>query len=245
MLERVEALDNEDLLFLAKVSEQAERYDDCVAYMEILARREKAELSCDERSLLAAAFKNLISNKRAAWRALSSLREKYRHEHERERSSLTRQCREVVEQEISVLASKVLDLIQTILIPKASSSEAKVFFFKLVGDYLRYTAEFDRSAERQKTVDSASAAYQKAFELAQSELQPTHPIRLGLALNYSVFLFDVLDECSRATVIARAAFDEAVSGLDNVSEEGYKDSTLVISLLRDNLVMWASYMRQD
>jgi hypothetical protein len=141
---------------------------------------------------------------------------------------LTKHCREVVGQEITAIANKVLDLIHTILIPKASSSEAQVFYFKLVGDYLRYTAEFDRTAERQQTIDNASAAYQKAFDLAQSELQPTHPLRLGLALNYSVFLFDVLDERSRATGIARAALDEAVSGLDNVSEESYKDSTLVI-----------------
>ena len=73
-----------------------------------------------------------------------------------------------------------------------------------------------------------------------TSLAPTHPIRLGLALNYSVFLYEVQAESSKACDLAKQAFDEAIAELDTLDEESYKDSTLIMQLLRDNLTLWTS-----
>jgi 14-3-3 protein epsilon len=81
---------------------------------------------------------------------------------------------------------------------------------------------------------------QSATDVAQTELTPTHPIRLGLALNFSVFYYEILNSPERACHLAKTAFDDAIAELDSLSEESYRDSTLIMQLLRDNLTLWTS-----
>ena len=85
-----------------------------------------------------------------------------------------------------------------------------------------------------------SDASQNATDVAQTELTPTHPIRLGLALNFSVFYYEILNSPDRACHLAKQSFDDAIAELDSLSEESYRDSTLIMQLLRDNLTLWTS-----
>lgn len=63
-------------------------------------------------------------------------------------------------------------------------------------------------------VDQSQQAYQEAFEISKKEMQPTHPIRLGLALNFSVFYDEILNSPEKVCSLARTAFEEAVAELD-------------------------------
>jgi len=115
--------------------------------------------------------------------------------------------------------------------------ESRVFYLKMTGDYYRYLAEFVAG----KSYDQQAATfYKQALEIAESELTPTHPIRLGLALNYSVCYYEILKDKKKACELARDAFDKAISKLDQLDEASYKDSTLIMQLLRDNLTLWTS-----
>lgn len=71
------------------------------------------------------------------------------------------------------------------LIPAAEAGESKVFYYKMKGDYHRYLAEFAMGDKRKEAAGLAHDAYKAATDIAQTELAPTHPIRLGLALNFS------------------------------------------------------------
>merc|ERR1712014_488487 len=93
---------------------------------------------------------------------------------------------------------------------------------------------------KKKAAENARAAYEEASKVAQKDLVVTHPIRLGLALNYSVFQYEVLSNPDQACKMAREAFENAIAELDNVAEDSYKDSTLIMQLLRDNLTLWTS-----
>lgn len=106
-------------------------------------------------------------------------------------------------------------------------------------DYFRYKAEFAEGDHKEKAKTGATDAYDQATQKA-TKLQPTHPIRLGLALNFSVFHYEINGQSEQACQLAKAAFDDAIAELDTLSEESYKDATLIMQLLRDNLTLWTS-----
>jgi 14-3-3 protein epsilon len=148
--------------------------------------------------------------------------------------------RQVVEKELDDICDKILDLLSTHLIKNSTSGESKVFYYKMMGDYYRYIAEYKVDADKSTASEKAHDAYKQAMDIAKSELLVTHPIRLGLALNFSVFYYEVLNNPDEACKMARQAFEDAIAELDNVSEDSYKDSTLIMQLLRDNLTLWTS-----
>ena len=80
--------------------------------------------------------------------------------------------------------------------------------------------------------------YQSAWNIAEKEMAPTNPTKLGLALNFSVFYFEVANKHKEACDLAKRSFDDAISEIDSLSEENYKDSTLIMQLIRDNLTLW-------
>lgn len=108
------------------------------------------------------------------------------------------------------------------------------------GDYYRYLAEVAAGDDKKGIVDQSQQAYQEAFEISKKEMQPTHPIRLGLAFNFSVFYYEILNSPEKACSLAKTAFDQAIAQLDTLSEKSYKDSTLIMQLLKENLTLWTS-----
>jgi len=131
-----------------------------------------------------------------------------------------------------------LDLLNNILTKNVTEeSESRVFYLKMTGDYFRYLAEF--ATDQPYGVDAAKK-YEQAMNIAKKILQPTHPIRLGLALNYSVCHFEILKDKAQAIELAKSAFDSAISKLDKINETEYKDCTLIMQLIRDNLTLWTS-----
>ena len=113
------------------------------------------------------------------------------------------------------------------------------------GDYLRYEAEFSTENERKKAAEESLQAYKEASDVAKEELASTNAIRLGLALNFSVFYYEILNAPERACRLAKSAFDDAIKEIGNIEEGQYKDSTLIMQLLRDNLTLWTSDIQGD
>ncbi|KAJ6781905.1 hypothetical protein PWT90_11029 [Aphanocladium album] len=198
------------------------------------------ELTVDERNLLSVAYKNVVGTRRASWRIISSIEQKEESKGTDKHVPTIKEYRQKIETELEKVCQDVLDVLDESLIPNAATGESKVFYHKMKGDYHRYLAEFASGEKRKVAATAAHDAYKNATDVAQTELTPTHPIRLGLALNFSVFYYEILNSPDRACHLAKQAFDDAIAELDSLSEESYRDSTLIMQLLRDNLTLWTS-----
>ncbi|XP_058750161.1 14-3-3-like protein C [Vicia villosa] len=236
--------ERENFVYIAKLAEQAERYDEMVEAMKNVAKLD-VELTVEERNLLSVGYKNVVGAHRASWRILSSIEHREDSKGNDVSVKRIREYRNKVESELSNICSDIMAIIDDHLIPSSSAGESSVFFYKMKGDYYRYLAEFKNGDERKEAADRSMEAYQTASTASEDELAPTHPIRLGLALNFSVFYYEILNSPERACHLAKQAFDEAISELDTLSEESYKDSTLIMQLLRDNLTLWTSDIPEE
>ncbi|MBA0595115.1 hypothetical protein Gorai_011993 [Gossypium raimondii] len=232
--------ERERFVYIAKLAEQAERFDDMVTSMKKLAELD-VELTVEERNLLSVGYKNVIGARRASWRILSSIEQKEESKGNEQNVKKIKTSRQKVESELSSICKDIMGVINEHLIPSCSGGESTGLFGCRKGDYYRYLAEFKMGDERKEAADQSM----KAYQATEAELPPTHPIRLGLALNFSVFYYEIMNSPERACHLAKQAFDEAISELDTLSEESYKDSTLIMQLLRDNLTLWTSDIPED
>ncbi|PRP75719.1 putative multifunctional chaperone [Planoprotostelium fungivorum] len=234
----------EENVYMAKLAEQAERYDEMVEAMKRVASLD-VELTVEERNLLSVAYKNVIGARRASWRIISSIESKEENKGNESHVARIKEYRVKVETELSNICHDILNVLDKHLIQTATTGESKVFYYKMKGDYHRYLAEFAAGNGRKEAAENSLIAYKSASDIATTELPPTHPIRLGLALNFSVFYYEILNSPDRACQLAKQAFDDAIAELDTLSEDSYKDSTLIMQLLRDNLTLWTSDMSNE
>ena len=263
-------MDRDSLVYSAKLAEQAERFDEMVSHMKGVATmpqeltvEERNLLSVAYKNVIGsrrASWRVIssIEQKGASIRcrgeAIALLHGVYSLTNffitinlfllfdtgESDKLPLIQSYKKKIETELEDICSDILEIIKNELIPNSDSEEGKVFYYKMKGDYHRYLAEFQVGDVRKDSAAKALEAYSSASSIATQDLPPTHPIRLGLALNFSVFYYEILNSPDRACHLAKQAFDDAIAELDTLSEESYKDSTLIMQLLRDNLTLWTS-----
>jgi len=198
------------------------------------------ELTVEERNLLSVAYKNQIGSRRSAFRIISSIEQK---EKSKEHESNVKKIKEYsakIEAELNAIVKDVMDILDNHLIPHASTDESNVFYYKMKGDYYRYVCEYTADEKRKEAAAQSLAAYEKSLEIAEAKLATTHPLRLGLALNFSVFYFEIMNEQTKACDLAKKSFDAAITQIDDLTEDSYKDSTVIMQLIRDNLTLWTS-----
>jgi hypothetical protein len=233
--------EHEDLILLAKIAEQTERYDEMAACMKKVTENQQV-LSNEERNLLSVAYKNVVGTRRSAWRLISGIEQKTAADSKK--YEMSQKFKSSIETELDEVCNEVLELLDKYLIEKIKDDkdavDSLVFYLKMKGDYYRYLAEVANEKAKPGVVEKSQKAYQAAMDKANECMNTTHPIRLGLALNFSVFYYEIKDDCTEACRLAKKAFDEAIADLDSLGEDSYKDSTLIMQLLRDNLTLWTS-----
>ena len=228
----------EELIYKAKVCEQTERFEDMIEAMKQVVTMTTEELTVEERNLLSVAYKNTVGSRRTAWRALSAIEQKEESKGGKH-TPLLRDYKKKIEEELSKFCNDILDLIDKVIVPKADKAESKVFFKKMKGDYYRYISEYASGDLHKKVSQEALQTYNEATTDAE-ELKKTNPIRLGLALNFSVFHYEVLNDPQKACTMAKTAFDDAIGEIEELGDDEYKDSTTIMQLIRDNLTLWSS-----
>ena len=229
-------------LYLARVTEQSERFEETIKYMEEIVKMKKDDLSVEERNLLSVAYKNCISSRRSAWRSIYSIEMKEKSVNSKNIHLVT-ELKEKLEAELTEWCERMLKLIDNYLIKKANSAESKVFYLKMKGDYYRYIAEFSSGDKHNQVASFSLNSYKEASTLG-GELACTNPIKLGLALNFSVFYYEVMNDPVTACQIANQSFQEGIQQLEKIDDEQYKDSTTILQLLKENIDMWSADLNQ-
>ena len=222
----------EENIFLARVAEQAERFDDMVEYLSKVLDTKGGDVTADERNLLSVAFKNLISSKRAACRTIAAIEQNPKYS---KFSEALASYKNTIEDQLTSDCERVVKMINDKVLSKDCDGEAKAFFIKMVGDYYRYIAENAKDAKLEEVRNNALKAYGEANEIT---LPPCNPIKLGLALNFSVFHYEVMKNHKAACDLADKALQEALDKIDELEEDDFRDAKSIIELLKENLTLW-------
>jgi hypothetical protein len=203
------------------------------------------KLTKEERNLLSAGYKNIISDKRSSWRLLNNMERKEEEKKNTTQSAYIKEIKDKIETELNQICAQIQSVIDKYLIPNATDVENKVFYLKLKADYYRYKCEFANGKEFDEACDNAEKVYKEAYELSNKEMPITNSTRLGLDLNFSVFYYEIKGLKEEACTIAKNAFDESMKSLDDLEKSKAKDTLLIIQLLKENLILWTNEMNGE
>lgn len=251
------------IVFKAQLCEQSQRFEDMVGAMKELCQFHQ-DLTEDERNLLSCAYKNVIGFRRSSWKVVKEILELSLSSNNNNNNNVTSDVVDFnssssssssktanptvikpllsqIERELKGHCNDIIKILNTRLLNSSSATgESRVFYYKMKGDYTRYLCETCTGNERKEKANESLLAYKTASDKALIDLPPTHPVRLGLMLNFSVFYYEIMRSPERSCRLAKQAFDDAIAELDTLSEESYLDSTIIMQLLRDNLNYWES-----
>ena len=148
---------------MANLADEAEKYDDMVEFLDKVAKNvDTAELTPEERNLLSIAYKNLIAGRRAPLKRTRSIEKKETKKGNTNTVSIIKEHRVKIESEITKICDRIFNLIDSHLLPSASTADSKVFYLKMTGDYHRYLSDSKTGAEKIKAVKRTLEVYKSA-----------------------------------------------------------------------------------
>ena len=227
--------------YLATIAEQCGRYKEMAEYLEEIVNQRDKGLNNDERNLLSIAYKNSINSARNAMRTILAFESKEKKKENSQYLPYIIEYKQQVQDELTQLCQRVVKIIDELLLKKDQDEDAKLFYFKMKGDYKRYAGEFAEGELKKQLSDEAKKAYEQAAEVVKS-LPVLNPIALGLALSNSVFYYEIYNEHKKAIEIAKAAIDKADKELPNIDKdaEENRDIVSIYNLLKLNLDKWVN-----
>ena len=238
-------------MFMARLAEQGERFEDMFEFLHpVLLKRD--HFTPEERQMLSVAFKNLVTPRRTTWRTIIAIEQSKQSQN----NDATTQYKAIIEERLHKNCRDIIDVLTAHVIPRVekryrdkqiTSLEERAFFYKMVGDYNRYASESCQAVEDAHSrlnsfKQGALKAYSKALELCnrgpESGIKPYNPVKRGLALNFSVFYFEIMGDAGIACEIARSSLKAALAEIDECSEDVYQEAQGIVDLLRENLNIW-------
>ena len=226
-------------LYVAQILDQTACHQEMVEMMKKVIDLNPV-LSHDERNLLSAGYKELISVQRNGLRILAEMAEHEEGKANEHRIAQITAVRDRIVQELEEKCNELISLIDNSLLPVATDPESRLFYQKLRGDYLRYIYE---ARNDPAVAERAKESYNAALEIARSELEPCRPACLGVILNYTVFLFEVMGQAAEAIELSKKTYNEYCDVVDQNSDDSYSEATLILQNLRDNVALWSEHTK--
>lgn len=235
----------EEQIFKAKILEQTERFEEMVALFTNFINTNNV-LTPEERNLFSSAYKSVILTRRSVWRGLNALDQKEEAKGAGKHSILLKDYKKKIEDEMTKYCKDLFDILDKILIPKADTPEAIIFYEKMRADYLRYTAEYATGPVKATIIENTEIQYNKALGFALDRLDTTSALRLAISLNFSLFYYEVKNDFEKAISTAKQAYDDAVTDMEQVTtEEQYRETTAMMKLISDNFTLWLEELKEQ
>ena len=212
-----------------------------VQYLQEVVKAKTEDFTTEERNLLSVGFKNQIGSKRTAIRTISAIEQNPKYS---KFNTGLAQYKQKIEHELYDQCLTIVDIVKSSCMGVASTDETKAFFYKMIGDYYRYVAECATEDKLETVKQGALENYQLAQTTSES-LNACNPIRLGLALNFSVFHYEVMNNHKQACELGEQALSDALEKIDDVDEETFRDAKSIIELLKENLSLWKEEEEQN
>jgi 14-3-3 protein epsilon len=214
------------ILHVVDLAERAERFEDMASLMRLLLENGTGFTNTEERDKFVIAYKNVLTSLRQSWNEASTSHD-----------APSKAYADIIKAELEAWCGDLVHLIENhLLLVKKHSVQDQALLYKTVGDCCRYLAECNPS--QKKFARMSEEHYMQAEQIAAKGLPVTDPVRLGIALNYSVFQYEILHDVPRAIDTADSAFDASMSSVDGLDRRSFPDSALVMQFLRDNLTEW-------
>ena len=235
----------EEYIYLSKLYEKAQRYEDMtssiIKFIEL-----NPKLSKEERNILSAGYKDILFDKRENWRFLN-LMEKKELKKKSKQVIYIKEIKNHIEKEIKKIVEEMHNLIDNYLLKNCEDKdkESKIFYLRLKADHYRYLCEISNEKELENNLNQAEKYYKEAYDLANKELNLINNERIGLALNFALFYYEIKGNKKEGYNIAKNCFEETMKYFNDFEKFKAKDSLILIQLLKENLIFWSSEMNEE
>ena len=233
----------EEYIYLSKLYTKAEEYNKVIEFIEEFIKL-NPKLDKEECDIVSTGFKNMISDKRSSWFTLNSMERKEK----KKKKNTVKEIKEIkshIENELRETCNKLQEIIDKYLLPNNEEDDTIVFLLKLKADYFRYICEFAEGKEFEYNLNKAEEYYKKAFEISEKKLPIINCNRVSIGLNYAIFLYEVKKDRMAGFDVAQNIFKESMKFIDDLEKSKFRDTLLIIQLLKENIIFWNSEMSED
>jgi len=241
------------LVMRAKLAERAYRYDEMKTIVDKIAIEKKGQLTNEERRLLLAAWRHVTTRLRKSLQVVEASQNDAPVKGNEVLSDILSSYATKLEEKLQALCQNCIKILREHRYPYVaicddqkgeesnSTVESRALYLKLLGDYNRYQAAFQDGEIFHKSTMAAKSSYEAALE-ASKKLKVTNVVRLEVALNFSVFFYNILNSPDKASEVAKEAYDMAATTMK--SDEGLRNDSSgsnvkrIMQMLRENLRTW-------
>jgi 14-3-3 protein epsilon len=222
--------------FIFSLYEDSERFEEIRQHSKYSLSKEFTQ---QERQSFYNCYKKVLQARRTVWHPVYVLEKK-----EIGKQRVIAWYRKKLESEMEEVCREVF-AVADFQIKVSKNLEHKAFFYKMKGDYCRYQAEYQTISENADlygvtAVQNAFYSYEQASEIALTEFPPSNILRLSLALNFSVFFYEIIRSVDRALLLARMAYQDGINDLNSVDGQSKKETEKLLAMINENIVLWSS-----
>ena len=207
-------------------------------------------LNLIERQTLTIAYKAVISPRRSGIKSLNAkinpLTVEEDENHSPELIKRLEELKQTLIDELVHYSKQLIDLIESIIKTENFPIEDSTFYVKLIADYYRYICEAyaEGTPEREEYLNLAEEKYKKALELSKN-ISEYLPLNLGLVLNYTVFLYDIVGNTQEAIRMGKEVYNRCAPLVDQNEETFQQEAISILSLIDENIKLWESIPNQS